>query len=116
MPFHGILTSCHQNQENGTKKSKKNSAQDSRFSSFLLWPLYPTGSNMGSKWHVSKHAEMHSETLSVQSFGSKSGGSSAKSHASVELRAKPSSSKIKLKALIVVFRLSELNSLGDIAV
>ena len=44
-----------------------------RFSSFRLWPFYPTGINIGSKWpqHVSKHAEKQSETRRVQNFGAK---------------------------------------------
>ena len=40
-----------------------------RFSSFRLWPFYPTGINIGSKrpQHVLKHAEKQSETRRVQS-------------------------------------------------
>ena len=59
------------------QKIKKNSAQIFRFSSFRLWPFYPTGIKIGSKWpqHVLKHAEMQSETRGVQSFGAKSGAS-----------------------------------------
>ena len=47
--LHKIMTWCLRNQENGTKKSK-NWAHIFRFSSFRLWPLYPTGINIGSKW------------------------------------------------------------------
>ena len=45
-----------------------------RFFSFRLWPLYPTGINIGSKRPqlLLKHAEKQSETRCVQSFGAKS--------------------------------------------
>ena len=91
-----------------------------RFSSFRLWPFYPTGINIGSKrpQHVLKHAEMQSETRRVQSFGAKFEASAAKPHASGPLA---SSLKIDLKALMLLFRtlyksFVQLNSLGDIAV
>ena len=40
-----------------------------RFSSFRLWPFYPTGVNIGSNrpQHVLKHAEKQPETRRVQS-------------------------------------------------
>ena len=109
----------------GSKNQKK---LERRFSGFRLWPLYPTGIKIGSKCtcNVFELTEMQSGTRGVQSFGAKSGASAAKPHASGRLRARkfapqPSSSNIKLKALVVFFRtpmnrLSDLNSLGDIAV
>ena len=44
---------------------------------FRLWPLYPAGVKIESKWHqyVLKHAEMQSETPGVQSFAAKFGAS-----------------------------------------
>ena len=61
-----------------------------RFSSFRLWPLYPTDVNIGSNrpQHVLKHAEKQSETRRVQRFGAKSGASRAIPYASGGLRAK----------------------------
>ena len=98
---------------------KKNWVQIFRFSSFRLWSFYPTGINIGSKRPqlLLKHAEKQSGTRRVQSFGAKSGASAAKLHASGGLCAKnfahkepalvgpqPSSLKIDLKALMLLFR------------
>ena len=72
------------------QKFKKNWVQIFHFSSFRLWPFYPTGINIGSKRPqlLLKHAEKQSETRLVQSFGAKSGYSAAKPHASGGRRAK----------------------------
>ena len=82
----------------GPKNQKKIECGFSVFPVFVqcLWPFYPTGINIGSKrpQHVLKHAEKQSETRRVQSFGAKFGASEAK----------PSSSKIGLKALMLLFR------------
>ena len=77
-----------------------------RFPSFRLCPFYRTGINIGSNrpQHVLKHAEKQAETRRVQSFGAKFGASAAKSLASGELCAQPSSLKIHLKALMLLFR------------
>ena len=60
-------------QENGTKKLRNST--DFLFSSFRLWPLYPTDIKIGSKCpqHVLKHAQMQSETRGMKSFGAMSG-------------------------------------------
>ena len=63
----------------GPKKSKNNQVQIFRFSSFRLWPFYPTGINM----LLLKHAEKQSDTTRA-----KSGASAAKPHASRGLHAK----------------------------
>ena len=90
-----------------------------RFSSFRLWPFYPTGINIGSKrpQYDLKHAEKQSETPRVQSFGAKSGANVAKLHASGGPRAKNfarkgpalagpqlSSFKIDLKVMMLLSR------------
>ena len=59
------------------QKSKKFSA-NFPFLSFRLWPPYPTGIKVGSKWpwQVFKHAEMQAGTRGVQSFSAKCGEAS----------------------------------------
>ena len=82
----------------GPKNQKKMSADFPFFQYSFVAPFYPTGINIGTKrpQHVLKHAERQSETRRVQMFGAKSGA--------IASGPQPSSLKIDLKALILLFR------------
>ena len=75
--FSRIVDLMSPKSEKRDQKNQKKIAQVSRFSSFLVWPLYDTGDKIRSKGpeHVLKQAELQPATPRVQSFGAKSGAS-----------------------------------------
>ena len=99
MPFHGILTWCLQNQENG-QKYQKNIADFIRlwFSTLSHW----YEDLVKAALEFLKHAEMQTETRCAQGFSAKSGASVAKPWLSFFLNS--------------IICLSDSNSLGDKAV